>query len=281
MCGGFVAKFGGDTFDEGIGLAEFDGGLGELEAGEAGERCFGVVTLEEAGEVSGGDEAGFGSLLDAVEHRVVAQQVTTAAEIGGVRGVYFGGGGLAGVGAEDQGVLQCGTGRTKAEAATAQGVIDDFLQQGDDAGGVCDAEHAAGREIKIAHQRGGACAGEIEEVLHHRLLGGATDDLRGGGVEDKGVSGFDGMGLICQRDAAVSFRHELEGEEGKRLTVHDEIWCAPLAATADKAQGRSIALTFFPFWEEEAAGAYDLGRKVVSLVGGGHGGGTGSKFPSV
>lgn len=101
MCGRFVTELGGDAFYEGIGLAEFDGGLGELEPGEAGERSFGVVALEEAGEVGGGDEAGFGSLFDAAEHGVIAQEVAAAAQVGGVGGVHFGGGGLAGVGAED------------------------------------------------------------------------------------------------------------------------------------------------------------------------------------
>lgn len=129
MCGGFVTELGGDTFDQGIGLAEFDGGLGELEAGEAGERGFGIVALEEAGEVGGGDEAGFGGLLDAAEHGIIAQKMAAAAQVGGIRGIYFGGGGLAGVRAEHEGVLKRGTGCPQAEAATTEGVIDHFLQQ--------------------------------------------------------------------------------------------------------------------------------------------------------
>ena len=280
MCGGFVAELGGDGFYEGVGLAEFDGGLGELEAGEAGQRGFGVVALEEAGEVGGGDVAGFGRLLNAVERWVIAQEVTTTAQVGGVGGVDFGGGGLAGVCAEDQGVLKRGAGCEEAEAAAAQGVIDYFLQKGDDAGGVCHAEDAAGGEIKIAHQLCGAGTGEIEEVLHHGLLGGAADDLGGGGVEDEGVAGFDFVGLSCERDAAMAFGHELEGQEGELLPVHDEIRGAPLAAAAYEAEGGGIALAILPIREEEAAGADDLGRKIVSLVGGGHGGGTGSKFPT-
>lgn len=129
MCGGFVAEFGGDGFHEGIGLAEFDGGLRELEAGEAGERGLGVVALEEAGEVGGGDEAGFGGLLDTAEDGVIAQEMAAAAQVGGVGGVYFGGGGLAGIGAEHQGVLERGAGCPQAEAAATQCVIDHFLQQ--------------------------------------------------------------------------------------------------------------------------------------------------------
>lgn len=107
MGGGFVAELGGDAFYEGIGLAEFDGGLGELEAGEAGQRGFGIVALEEAGEIGGGDEAGFCRLLDAAEHGVIAQEVAATAQVGGVGGIHFGGGGLAGVRAEHQGMLQC------------------------------------------------------------------------------------------------------------------------------------------------------------------------------
>lgn len=127
--GGFVAEFGGDAFDEGVGVTELDGGLRELEAGEAGERGFGIVTLEEAGEVGGGDVAGFGGLLDAVEHGIIAEQMTAAAQVGGVGGVHLGGGGLAGVGAEDEGVVECGTGSAQAKAAAAQGVIDDFFEE--------------------------------------------------------------------------------------------------------------------------------------------------------
>lgn len=82
--------------------------------------------------------------------------------------------------------------------------------------------------------------------------------MRSGGVEDKGVSGFDFMRLIGQRDAAMALRHELEGEKGEFLPVHDEIRGTPFAATAYEAQSGGIALTRLPFREEEASGAYDL-----------------------
>ena len=279
MCGGFVAEFGGDGFYQGVGVAEFDGGLGELEAGEAGKRGFGVEALEKAGEIGGGDVACFGGLLDAAEDGIIAQEVTAAAQVGGVGGVHLGIGRLAGICAEDEGVLKRGTGCPQAEAAAAEGVIDHFLQQGNNAGGIGDAEDAARREIKIAHQRGGTCAGEVEEVLYHGLRGGAADDLRGGGVEDEGMAGFDVVRLIGERDGAVSLGDEFKGEEGKRFSVHNEVGGAPLAAAANEAEGGGIALALLPLGEEEAAGADDLGGKVVCLVGSGHDG-RASKFPT-
>lgn len=68
-------------------------------------------------------------------------------------------------------MLQGGACSAQTETAAAEGVVDHFFQQGDDAGGVRDTEHAAGGEIKIAHQLRSACAGEIEEVFYHGLLG--------------------------------------------------------------------------------------------------------------
>lgn len=268
MCGRFVAKLGGDGFHEGVWLTELDGGLGELEPGEAGEGRFCVVTLKQPGEVGGGDVASFGGLLNAAENRVIPQKMSTAAEVGGVGGVDLGGGRLARVCAEHESVLQGGGCGPQAEATTAQRVVDDLLQQGNHAGGICHSQDAAGREIKIAHQPKCALAGEIEEVFYHGLVRTAADDLRRGGVKDEGMASLQLVRLICQCDAAAPFGDELKGHERKAPAVHHEVGGAPLAAAADEAEIHFVMQALLPIRQEKAACADDLSRKVVGLVGG-------------
>lgn len=85
------------------------------------------------------------------------------------------------------------------------------------------------------------------------------------------MPGLDRVLLIGQRDAALAARDELESEKRKVPPIHDKIRRTPLAAAAHEAERARITLTFLPLRQKKASGAHDLRRKVVGLVGGGHG----------
>ena len=196
--------------------------------------------------------------------------MTAAAQIRRVSGVHLRCGGLATVRAKHQRMLQCRAGRPQAKTTAAQRMIDHFFKQAHHPRGIRHAQHTARSEVKIAHQRGSSWTGEVEEILHHRLLRRAADHMRHAGVVKKRMPGLNLMLAVRQRRAAFAARDEFKGQEWELLAIHHEIRCTPLTTAAHEAERGLIAASLLPCGEKEAPRAHHLRGKVVSLVGGGH-----------